>query len=70
MMLEDLIFAIQVGFILGVIVAILGYIVSSLNLILDVKTRILDARKGDFKDLNLEKLECVHGATFPGFVIS
>jgi len=43
MMLEDLIFALQVGFILGVLCAIIGYIVSTLNLILDIKTRILEA---------------------------
>lgn len=43
MMLEDLIFALQVGFILAVVCAIIGYIVSTLNLILDIKTRILEA---------------------------
>ena len=70
MMLEDLIFALQVGFILGVLCAIIGYIVSTLNLILDIKTRILEAWKGIFREFRLDKLECVHGAQFPGFVIS
>ena len=43
MMLEDLVFAIQVGFIMAVILAIFGFIVSTLNLLLDVKTRVLEA---------------------------
>lgn len=69
-MLEDLIFAIQVGFIIGVIFALIGFIISILNLILDTKTRVLEARQGKFTDFNFNKLECVHGAQFPGFVIS
>ena len=70
MMLEDLVFAIQVGFIMAVILAIFGFIVSTLNLLLDVKTRVLEAWKGIFREFRMDKLECVHGAQFPGFVIS
>ena len=44
MMLEDLVFAIQVGFIMAVILAIFVFVISTLNLLLDVKTRVLEAR--------------------------
>lgn len=43
MMLEDLIFALQVGFILATLFAVFGFIIATINLVIDVKTRVLEA---------------------------
>ena len=41
-----------------------------LNLLLDYKTRILEARKGIFRDFTIEKIEIADASNFPGLLIS
>jgi hypothetical protein len=53
-----------------VIIGLIIFIVSLVNLIIDYKTRIIEARKGIFRDFHLDKLEVVEGSTLPGYVIS
>lgn len=70
LMLEDVIFALQVAFLISVLIGFLLFVISLINLILDFKTKILEARKGIFKDFDMEVVNIQDGASFPGFLIS
>ena len=39
-------------------------------MIIDYKTRILEARKGIFRDFEIRKLQVAKASNFPGYVIS
>lgn len=60
----------QIGFAFGVVVACIAFIITMLYLLLDYKTRILEARKGIFRDFHFDKIEIADAANFPGFLIS
>ena len=59
-----------IGLYVGIIVAALFFTISIINLVIDYKTRILEARRGIFRDFHLDKLEVQLGASMPGFLIS
>ena len=70
MMLEDITFALQVAFFVAIMIGIIVFIVSQINLLWDYKTRILEARRGIFRDFHFDKLEIVEGPQLPGFIIA
>lgn len=69
-MLEDITFAAQVGFFIAIVVAVIIITISLLDLVHDYKTRILQMRKGNYGDLNMEIVDIKEGANLPGYVIS
>ena len=62
--------SIQIGFFIGISFACILFIIVMINLMLDYKTRILEARKGIFRDFNMDAIGVADAANFPGLVIS
>jgi hypothetical protein len=69
-MLEDITFAAQMAFFVSICLAIIVFLCSLVNLIFDYKTRIMEARRGIFRDTNMEEVEVMEGSNFPGYMIS
>jgi len=69
-MLENLVYAAQIGFFVGIVVATLLVSISLLNLMKDFKKRVIEARRGVFNGFTMSEVEVKEGANFPGFMIS
>jgi hypothetical protein len=69
-MLEDITFAAQIAFFISICLALIVFLCSLVNLIFDYKTRIMEARRGIFRDTKMEEVEIMQGSSFPGYMIS
>lgn len=69
-LLENLVFSLQIGFFIGIIIGIIFVTISLLNLIKDYKERILQGRRGEYRGFIQEEIEVKDSANFPGFIIS
>lgn len=69
-MVSDLVFAAQVAFFIGIVVAVVVVLLSLFNLVKDFKKRVLEARRGIFNGFTLEEVEVKDSSTFPGNIIS
>ena len=69
-MCEDFTFSLQVGFFIAIIIATIGFLCSLTNLVIDFKTRILEARRGIFREFLMKKVEICDGPSLPGYIIS
>ena len=69
-MIEDITFSIQLAFFVSTVFAMFVFIISLINLIFDYKTKILEARRGIFKNFNVDVIAVMEGSNFPGFIIS
>ena len=68
--LESLTVAFQYAFFLSICIGIIVYIITLLNLLNDFKIRILEARRGNFIDMEIEEVGISDANKFPGLMIA
>jgi hypothetical protein len=69
-LLANLVFSIQVGFFIGIVIGCIFVSLALMNLVKDYKEKIILGRQGKYPGFIMEEVEVKDSANFPGFVIS